>query len=230
MSNMLVTAAWEVRGLPRGEKMVLCALADQANDSGYCWPSVLTIAQRAGYAAAKDTDNIRACQRALAKLEDKGWIKTEERWRKNGSQTSNGYQLNSHRLLKIYAAKLGRDMQGGSDPQPQPKPKPELADADKFQEDYIRLALKHRRRKSGNDDPKGYEATIRRRIDKQGGLSSIDMEQLKKWRKGEARAAEIKDKPKDKPQEQDGERTADEIATAKSHLAAIQQGFRSINV
>ncbi len=39
MSIKAMTWAWGLAELPLRESMVLLALADNANDEGYCWPS-----------------------------------------------------------------------------------------------------------------------------------------------------------------------------------------------
>ena len=63
---------WEI-DLPPGEKLVLLALADQANDAGtQCWPSVETIAKRSG-------QGIRTVRRALASLEKAGHLTRDHR-------------------------------------------------------------------------------------------------------------------------------------------------------
>lgn len=76
-----MTLVWET-DLPPGEKLVLLALADQANDQGtQCWPSVETIAKRSG-------QNSRTVRRALASLETKGHLT-----RKHRDGTSNQYHV-----------------------------------------------------------------------------------------------------------------------------------------
>lgn len=63
---------WEL-DLPPGEKLVLLALADQANDHGtQCWPSVETIAHRSG-------QGVRTVRRALASLEAAGHLTRQHR-------------------------------------------------------------------------------------------------------------------------------------------------------
>lgn len=63
---------WELN-LPPGEKLVLLALADQANDAGtQCWPSVETIAHRSG-------QGVRTVRRALASLEKQGHLTRQHR-------------------------------------------------------------------------------------------------------------------------------------------------------
>lgn len=45
MSVRVMTAVWEI-DLPDSEKLVLLALADCANDEGFCWPSMATLARK----------------------------------------------------------------------------------------------------------------------------------------------------------------------------------------
>jgi hypothetical protein len=62
VSVKLMSIVWEI-DLPPGEKLVLLALADQANDEGrQCWPSVATIARKSGQGE-------RTVRRALDHLE-----------------------------------------------------------------------------------------------------------------------------------------------------------------
>ncbi|MBK6707558.1 MAG: helix-turn-helix domain-containing protein [Sphingomonadales bacterium] len=46
MSIQIMTVVWEL-DLPDSEKLALLALADNANDEGYCWPSMATLARSA---------------------------------------------------------------------------------------------------------------------------------------------------------------------------------------
>lgn len=72
MSIKLMSLVWEL-DLPPGEKLVLLALADQANDAGVqCWPSVATIAKRSGQGE-------RTVRRALADLEKLGHLTRNHR-------------------------------------------------------------------------------------------------------------------------------------------------------
>lgn len=72
MSIKLMSQVWEL-DLPPGEKLVLLALADQANDEGrQCWPSVDTIAGRSGQGE-------RTVRRALKDLETKGHLTRSHR-------------------------------------------------------------------------------------------------------------------------------------------------------
>lgn len=65
-----MTAAWAL-DLPTGEKIVLLSLADNANDNGHCWPSMATIAKRAGMTQ-------RGAQLIVQRLEAKGHLHRQQ--------------------------------------------------------------------------------------------------------------------------------------------------------
>lgn len=72
--------------LPPAEKLVLVALADYADQSGYCFPRVSLLASRASISE-------RGIQRILSKLEKRGLIIRQPRYRSDGGQTSSGYTI-----------------------------------------------------------------------------------------------------------------------------------------
>ena len=49
MSIKVMTLVWDLQ-LPQPEKILLLALADNAYDEGFCWPSVATHARKASMA------------------------------------------------------------------------------------------------------------------------------------------------------------------------------------
>lgn len=67
-----MTAAWNARGLLHTSKLVLLALADNANDAGVCWPSIPKVAERCSL-------DERSVYRAIATLEGCGHVTTEAR-------------------------------------------------------------------------------------------------------------------------------------------------------
>ena len=77
--------AWRQQLSPT-PKLILMALADAANDDGVCWPSVSTV-------AAKCCVSVRTVRRVMQKLVDRGLLLSEQRYRKDGSCSSNRYQL-----------------------------------------------------------------------------------------------------------------------------------------
>lgn len=72
--------------LTDGERLVLLALADNADDEGICWPKVSTIASRLDRSS-------RTIRKRMSELEDKGYLERSQRRRDNGSMTSNLFRL-----------------------------------------------------------------------------------------------------------------------------------------
>lgn len=77
--------AWQLRLKPT-IKFVLMALADAADDDGYCWPSIPTLAR-------KTCMDERSVQRVLKDLKESKLVEINARYRNDGSPTSNGYRL-----------------------------------------------------------------------------------------------------------------------------------------
>ena len=72
--------------LSHREKAVYIYLRDRANVSGVCWPGIKTI--------ARDMNLSRSTvKRALADLEQHGYLAKLPRYRPNGSNASNLYTL-----------------------------------------------------------------------------------------------------------------------------------------
>ncbi|WP_339429590.1 helix-turn-helix domain-containing protein [Pseudomonas taetrolens] len=46
MSTIIMSACWPLQGMSGPQKAVLISLADNANDEGFCWPSVARISER----------------------------------------------------------------------------------------------------------------------------------------------------------------------------------------
>lgn len=67
-----MTAAWNASSLTHTSKLVLLALADNANDAGICWPSIPKIAERCSL-------DVRTVYRAIATLEGGGHATTQTR-------------------------------------------------------------------------------------------------------------------------------------------------------
>jgi hypothetical protein len=75
--------AWET-DTKGNELLVLIALADNASDEGYCWPSWGTIMKKTKVSRG-------TLSTVLKSLESKNLIRRESRKRENGSDSSNGY-------------------------------------------------------------------------------------------------------------------------------------------
>ena len=85
MSIKLMSKAWEL-DLSQGEKLVLLALCDHANDDGVCYPSQ-------AFLASKCSMSHRSVINQIKQLERYG-ILTSERRHKTGSRQSNAYTIN----------------------------------------------------------------------------------------------------------------------------------------
>lgn len=86
MANSYLSAVTAHLHLKGTAKSVAIALANRANDSGVCWPSVKTLSNDTGFSAA-------TVKRSVRKLKDNGYLTVEYRKRGDGSQTSNLYTL-----------------------------------------------------------------------------------------------------------------------------------------
>ena len=67
-----MSKCWPLSGMSPAQKAVLISLADQANDDGYCWPSISTIATRTCLSE-------RAVQGAIRWLHSAGLLSINER-------------------------------------------------------------------------------------------------------------------------------------------------------
>jgi len=85
MSIAAMNWAWH-QDLKPVPKLVLMALADAADDQGICWPSVATIATKVGIS----TRTVRRVMQALIGCE---LLSAEQRYRSDGSCSSNRYRL-----------------------------------------------------------------------------------------------------------------------------------------
>jgi hypothetical protein len=77
--------AWQ-QALKPVPKLVLMALADAADDEGICWPSVATLASKVGVST-------RTVRRVMQELICGKLLTAEQRYRSDGSCSSNRYRL-----------------------------------------------------------------------------------------------------------------------------------------
>lgn len=80
MSIKVMSWVWDQGPDDQTELLVLLALADIADDAGKCWPSVGTLAGR----CRMSDRNVR---RVIRKLEDGGWLATEQHPGRNRTNT-----------------------------------------------------------------------------------------------------------------------------------------------
>jgi hypothetical protein len=62
MSIKIMTRVWESGVGPASRRLVLLALADSANDEGVCWPSIATLARKAGIGRTTAEDAVRSLE------------------------------------------------------------------------------------------------------------------------------------------------------------------------
>lgn len=77
--------AWR-QALKPVPKLVLMALADIADDKGICWPSMSTV-------ATKCNVSTRTIRRCIQDLVTRDLLQVEQRYRRDGSSSSNRYRL-----------------------------------------------------------------------------------------------------------------------------------------
>jgi response regulator of citrate/malate metabolism len=77
--------AWDQKLSPT-PKLILMALVDAANGFGVCWPSVSTVAR-------KCCVSVHTVRRVMQELVGRRLLLTEQRYRKDGSCSSNRYRL-----------------------------------------------------------------------------------------------------------------------------------------
>ena len=70
--------------IPHRAKTVYMYLKDRANAAGECWPGINTIARELNLSRS-------TVKRAIADLNEHGYVKKEPRFRENGSSSSNLY-------------------------------------------------------------------------------------------------------------------------------------------
>lgn len=78
------TAVLRDPALTAQDKLVVTILVTYADESGYCWPAIKTLAVDAGLSES-------TVKRSLAHLEEIGVVEREPRFTHNGDRDSNGY-------------------------------------------------------------------------------------------------------------------------------------------
>jgi hypothetical protein len=97
--------AWR-QALKPVSKLVLMALADAADDKGVCWPSIATL-------AAKCDLSTRTIRRSIQYLVPRDLLLVEQRYRTDGSCSSNLYRLQLQGVDKMSPAPVFHDSTSG---------------------------------------------------------------------------------------------------------------------
>lgn len=108
MSTIIMSQCWPMEGMSPAQKSVLISLADQANDDGYCWPSVGTIASRTCLSE-------RAVQGAIKWLHSAGLLSSDER-----KGTSSVYRITPAAYAPPQEMRPADAAPRGADAAPQP--------------------------------------------------------------------------------------------------------------
>ena len=106
MSVVMLSRVWKTSKAHLGERLVLLALADFANDAGEAWPSVETLAKKSNLSERKT-------RYALRRLEQTGEIKT---LRNKGPKGCNVYKITAAETEEEGGANFagGQSLQGGN--------------------------------------------------------------------------------------------------------------------
>jgi nitric oxide synthase oxygenase domain/subunit len=86
MAIKIMTAVWENAPYQGCTLLTLLALADYANEQGFCWPAITTLAH-------KSRQSERNTQRCIQQLINDGFLSVKER-----TQQSSVYIINVKRL------------------------------------------------------------------------------------------------------------------------------------
>lgn len=97
MSLDVLTAIWRDPPCKGGDLLCLLAIADNADEFGYAWPSVETIARKAAMSE-------RGAQKCLAKLSEAGLVTVEIG---GGRGKSNAYQITTNGIGETASHKKG---------------------------------------------------------------------------------------------------------------------------
>lgn len=88
MSIDLMSDVWKRGPVDRSQRLLMLAIADNANDQGICWPSTQHLAHKASM-------SLRTVLRGLAALERDGWIKITK---KSHLSKGNTYEVDLDKL------------------------------------------------------------------------------------------------------------------------------------
>lgn len=108
MSIDAMNHVWDIPSFKGSEKLVMLCLADHADESGFCWPAINTIARKSGLSPT-------TVKSALKKLEAGGWLFKKNQFEKTDTgrlvRSNNHYQL-PLKLLKKKADEQTNERRG----------------------------------------------------------------------------------------------------------------------
>lgn len=107
MSIKLMTQVWDASTFKGNTKLVMLCLADFANDEGFCWPSVGTVAKKCTVSSSTVKAQIRDLIRA-------GFLKVQQRLKR----TEDGKVTNDSNVYQIILSALKNAVETGGEFQP----------------------------------------------------------------------------------------------------------------
>lgn len=101
-----MSQVWDLQTESLTQKLVLLALADNANDQGVCWPSIPSLAK-------KTQMSDRGIQKQLVALQARGWISLSVRFDKSGDRSSNLYRIHIPQVVNTVHHLVNGVREGG---------------------------------------------------------------------------------------------------------------------
>lgn len=92
MSISVMTQVWKESATSGSERLILLALADNANDKCECWPSMATLAKHCNISR-------RYVIELIEKLRARGYIRSVHRINDDGKFTSNLYRIQTDKFI-----------------------------------------------------------------------------------------------------------------------------------
>ncbi|MFV8385984.1 helix-turn-helix domain-containing protein [Vibrio parahaemolyticus] len=117
MSVKIMSYVWDIPAFKGSDKLVMLCLADFANEDGFCWPSIETIARKSGV-------SISTVKAVLKKLASEQWLTKKNQFKKidgKSVRASNQYLLHVARLRK-FAYEAADYLSGAQSQQPDSEP------------------------------------------------------------------------------------------------------------
>lgn len=108
MSIAWMTRVWRSPAPKGADRMMMLALADNANDEGFCWPSIRTLSRKCAVSE-------RAARRTVHRLRQSGYVAVEQR-----PGRSTVYHLHAARLTPVVDDTPDADDRGVADDSPTP--------------------------------------------------------------------------------------------------------------
>lgn len=94
MSVRVMALVWDSTLEGSNNRHVMVALADRADETGVCWPSVNTLARKTGL-------DRRTVQRVVSRMVEQGFLTKRSRKASDGDSDTNAYRINLEALASL---------------------------------------------------------------------------------------------------------------------------------